>query len=240
MPDSLRVEESISKVENLVYFGLYENETSEMADLIIPAKSFLHKNDVRTSYSHNAMMSMNKVAESESGISEYDLSEYLCNEFGIKLEPEESYLKHFINFSVKRTDGSFEVKGRESVPYGDDFDTDDGEFVFLEEYETHKLNNEQLHLITSKSATSLNSQFSRQECVYLHSSLGFLEGSEVTISSINGTVDLPVKHNDDIREDCVLIYSGTRGVNNLTSSKHSFDGRSAIFQENRVQVTQKS
>jgi len=240
MPDSLRVKESVNKVENLVYFGLYENETSEIADLIIPAKSFLYKDDVRTSYSHNAMMSMNKVLDSDSGISEYDLSAYLCKEFDIELESQEFYLKHFKNFSVQRIDGCLVVEDREAIPYRDDFDTDDGEFLFLEEFEAHNAKNKQLHLITPKSATSLNSQFNREEYVYLHSSLGFVDESEVAINSANGTVTLRVKNSNDLREDCVLIYSGTRGVNNLTSSKHSFDGKSAIFQENRVQVTQKS
>ena len=240
MPDSLRVKESINKVKNLVYFGLYENETSEIADLIIPAKSFLYKDDVRTSYSHNAMMNMPRVDENEFGINEYELSSYLCKEFDIELNEEEFYLKHFKNFSVKRIDGCLVVENREPIPYKDDFDTDDGEFLFLEEYEPHDSKNKQLHLITPKSATSLNSQFNRQEYVYLHSSLGFKEGSEVTIASANGAVTLRVKNSDDLREDSVLIYSGTKGVNNLTSSKHSFDGKSAIYQENRVEITQES
>ena len=239
MPDTLRVKESISKVENLVYFGLYENETSEIADLIIPAKSFLYKNDIRTSYSHNAMMSMNLVDDIETGISEYELSAYLCKAFDIEIETEEFYLKHFKSFSVKRIDGCTVVEDRESTPYRDEFDTDDGEFLFLEEFEGHTTNNEGLHLITPKSAKSLNSQFDREEKVYLHSALGYANGSEVTLSSSNGEVSLIVENNDDLREDCVLIYSGTKGVNNLTSSKHSLDGKSAIFQENRVEIISK-
>ncbi|MEA2099703.1 MAG: molybdopterin-dependent oxidoreductase, partial [Campylobacterota bacterium] len=98
MPDSLRVKESISKVENIIYFGLYENETSSVADLIIPAKSFLSKNDLRTSYSHNTMMFMDKVRDSKDGISEYDLSAYLCREFDIEIEDEDFYIKHFKSF----------------------------------------------------------------------------------------------------------------------------------------------
>jgi len=239
MPDSLRVKESISKVKNLIYFGLYENETSEMADLIIPAKSFLYKNDVRTSYSHNAMMSMTSVGSIDTGISEYNLSAYLCKEFHIELREEEFYLKHFKSFSVTKIDGCTVVENREVIPYQNEFDTDDGEFVFLEEYEAHQINNEEMHLITPKSAKSLNSQFNREEKVYLHSSLGYAKNSEVTISSLNGEVSLLVEHNDDLREDCVLIYSGTKGVNNLTSSKHSLDAKSAIFQENRVKIISK-
>ncbi len=237
MPDSLRVKESISKVENVVYFGLYENETSEVADLVIPAKSFLYKDDVRTSYSHHAMMDMPKVAHSEHGISEYELSAYLCKKFDIALESEEFYLKHFKNFAIQKMDGQWYVEHREDIAYKEGFNTDDGEFCFLEEYDSDFDMHDDLFLITPKSAKGLNSQFFREDRVYLNSALGFLEDEEVTVSSKNGSVKLKVKIDNDVRSDCVLIYSGTRGVNNLTTSKHSLDGKCAIFQDNKVKVS---
>ncbi len=237
MPDSLRVQDSISKVENVVYFGLYENETSEVANLVIPAKSFLYKNDVRTSYSHHAMMDMPKVAEDEKGISEYDLSAYLCSKFAIPLESEAFYLKHFKNFAIQKMDGQWYVEHREDIAYAEGFGTDDGEFCFLEEYDSDFNMNDDLFLITPKSAKGLNSQFFREDRVYLHSALGFLEDEEVCISSKNGSVKLKVKIDNDIRSDCVLIYSGTKGVNNLTTSKHSLDGKCAIYQDNKVKVS---
>jgi anaerobic selenocysteine-containing dehydrogenase len=237
MPESLRVKDSISKVENVVYFGLYENETSEIADLVIPAKSFLYKDDVRTSYSHNAMMFMNKVEDSDAGISEYELSFYLCNYFNIDIESEEFYLNHFKSFGIEKDDGIWSVKNREEVPYQDGFDTDDREFLFLDEFGTNLEKSDKLHLITPKSLTSLNSQFNRESNVYLNSSLGFKDDELVKITSDNGSVELKVKLNDDLRDDCVLIFSGTKGINNLTSSKHSYEGKSAIYQENRVEVS---
>lgn len=237
MPDSMRVKESIKKAQNVVYFGLFENETSEAADLIIPAKSFLNKNDVRTSYSHNAMMFMPKVTESEQGISEYDLSAYLCREFGIELKSEEDYLNHFKNFAIQKMDGSWYVEGREDIPYKDGFDTDDGEFCFIDEFDNDFNMNDKLFLITPKSMTSLNSQFRREECVYLNPALGFKDDEVVTVFSSNGNVKLKVKTTDDLRADCVLIYSGTKGVNNLTSSRHSLDGKNAVFQENKVEIS---
>jgi len=66
--------------------------------------------------------------------------------------------------------------------------------------------------------------------------LGYEERKNITISSVNGSVTLKVNYNDDLRKDCVLIYSGTRGVNNLTTSKHSYMGKSAIYQESRVKL----
>jgi anaerobic selenocysteine-containing dehydrogenase len=238
MPNSLRVRKSISEVKNVVYFGLYENETSEIADLIIPAKSFLYKDDIRTSYSHHGMMFMDKVAECEDGISEYDLANYLCREFEIEIQSEEFYIKHFKNFAVKKMDGAWHVEGRDEVPYKDGFDTPTKEFVFLEEFEKYSNKpQEGFHLITPKSVMSLNSQFKREEFVYLHPRSGFKENEDVVISSVYGDLQLKVRLKSDLRDDCALIYSGTNGVNNLTGSKHSLDGKNAIYQENTVLVS---
>ena len=227
MPNSLRVKESIAKVKNIVYFGLYENETSEIANLIIPAKSFLYKNDVRTSYSHHSMMFMNQIEDSTIGISEYDLSAYLSKEFKVELKDENFYIEHFKSFADREID---------EIPYKDGFDTDDGEFIFIEEFDTEIASDDKFFLITPKSPNSLNSQFKRDDKVYLHPSLGFSNDEIVTISSEAGSVKLKVQNCDDLREDCVLIHSGTKGVNNLTSSKHSYEGKNAIYQENKVEV----
>lgn len=236
MPDSLRVQQSLSQTKNSIYFGLYENETSQMANLVIPAKNFLAKNDIRTSYSHNLMLEMPQQTISEFGISEYALSAYLCKHFGVSLESEAFYISHFLNQSVQKRDGVRVVENREEIPYQNGFDTDNGEFQFPDEIDVASHNDNKLFLITSKSAKSLNSQFSRETNVYLHSSLGFYEGETIRISSAVGHVDLNVKINDDLRKDCVLIYSGTKGVNMLTTSLQSYEGKNAIFQELKVEV----
>ena len=239
MPDSLRVANSISRAQNIVYFGLYENETSDVATLVIPAKSFLNKDDVRTSYSHNAMIFMNKQFDSDVGISEYDLAKFLCDAFEIEFHSEQHYLNHFKSFAIQDENNAFSVKGREEIPYKDGFDTENGEFLFLEEFEKPASDDDNLfYLITPKSRTSLNSQFDRDEFVYAHSSLGYQEGTFVKVSSAAGDALLKVKHDDNLRNDCILIYSGTKGLNKLTSSKHSLSGKSAIFQENRVKIIQ--
>lgn len=237
MPDTKRVEACIKKVQNLVYFGLYENETSKLAHLVIPAKSFLYKDDVRTSYSHNAMMFMPKILDTNTGISEYDLSGFLCKKFYIDIQSEEFYINHFKSHSYEKSKGIFEVKGREEVPYKDGFDTKSKSFNFLKKIKLDYNKDNRFFLLTSKSLTSLNSQFKVDKFAYVHSSVGFKEAQEVIISSQNGSVVLPIKHNDDLRKDCVLIYSGTNGVNNLTSSKHSEYGKNAVYQQDKVKIT---
>ena len=240
MPDTNRVENSLQHAENIIYFGLWENETSEIADLVIPAKSFLHKDDIRSSYSHNGLLVMNKQLQSSVGISEYELAAFLAKEYDLELKEEKEYLEYFKNFGVQKIDGSFEVENRETNPYKDGFDTDDGEFVFLEEFETQQNNAEgAFYLITPKSAKSLNSQFFRNEFIYLNPTLGYKEDEELVVESENGKITLRVRNNNDIREDCVVIYSGTKGVNRLTSSQHSYEGKSAVYQENRVKLSRK-
>jgi len=229
MPDSMRVTMEMSAVKNIIYFGLYENESSSMAHLVIPAKNFLQKNDIRVSYSHPKMMDMPKVKDGKYGISEYDLSAYLCKEFDIELKTEQEYIEYFKSFIDK--------KRIEEIPYIDGFDTEDKEFVFLDEIDDIKIKSNVLYLLTSKSPHSLNSQFNRDRSVYINSSHGFINDEMIKISSQNASVTLKVNIDEDLRDDCVLIYSGTKGVNVLTTSLCSYEGKSASYQENRVEIT---
>jgi len=237
MPNTSRVLEELQKVENIIYFGLYENETSKMADLIIPAKTFLEKNDIRTSYSTHYMYEMPRQKVSEIGISEYELTKYLCDAFEISLLSEEEYIAHFRSFSAKNEEDLLEVKGREQIAYENGFTTDDDEFLFLEELDSDRDESGELYLITCKSHTSLNSQFKVENKVHLHPSLGYEENQLVEISSVSGTLRLHVSLDERLRADCVLIYSGTNGVNHLTTSKRSYEGNSAVYEQNRVKLT---
>ena len=235
MPDTNKVKASLEKNPFVVYFGLYENETSEVADLVIPAKSFLEKDDIRASYGHPGLLAMPKMLESEIGISEYELSARLCQAFDIDIESELSYLEHFEQFGEAR-ENDVVVRGREPIPYIDGFETDEDEFIFLEEYDLAPDSGDGLFLITVKSPHSLNSQFKREKNVHLNSSHGFQAGEKVKISSANGTLELEVTIDETLRDDCVLIYSGTQGVNLLTDSRLSYEGKNAAYQENKVRI----
>lgn len=236
MPDTNRVRESIAKNPFVVYFGLYENETSAVADLVIPAKSFLEKDDIRSSYGHPGLLEMPKIIESEIGISEYELTARLSKAFDIDIESELTYLEHFQLLGEARANDR-SVQGREEIPYSEGFDTDDEEFCFLQEYETDTEQQEdELFLLTVKSTQSLNSQFKREQKVHLNASHGFVEGETVVVRSEKGSVELTAAIDERLRDDCVLIYSGTPGVNLLSDSKLSYEGKNAAYQETKVKV----
>lgn len=235
MPDTNRVKASIAKTPSVVYFGLYENETSAAAELVIPAKSFLEKDDIRSSYGHPGLLDMPKVDESETGVSEYELAARLCNAFDIDIDSELTYLEHFRAFGKERATDMV-VKGREEIPYRDGFETDDDEFCFLEEYDLAPDLDEDLFLLTVKSDKSLNSQFKRETQVNMNASLGFSDGEKVRITSDNGELEFEVAIDERLRDDCILIYSGTPGVNLLTDHKLSYEGKNASYQEQKVKV----
>lgn len=235
MPDTARVTDSLGKAGHLVYFGLYENETSQMAELVIPAKTFLEKADVRTAYGHNALLQMPACEQSAIGISEYDLAASLCRAFGVALESEQHYLDYFASFGEAGSDKSL-VKGREALPYAQGFDSDDGQFLFLEEYDSDFDMQEDFFLITPKSPRSLNSQFERESEVRMHPACGYEEGALLTLQSESGSVTLPLKHDDRLLEECVLVYAGTPGVNNLTPGVMSYAGKNACYQANKIKV----
>ncbi len=236
LPDTARVLDSLSKAGAIVYFGLYENETSQLADLVIPAKSFLGKEDIRASYGSDYLQYAPMLRMEEAGIGEYELAAQLCGEFGVAIESEEGCIEQIMASSEPAEPGYFRIRGRQQPPYRDGFETDDGEFVFLDEVDYDFNLEEGMFLLTSKSPRSLNSQFRREHAAYLHPDLGFAEGTRVRVSSAVGSVELEVRHDDRLRRDCVLIYSGTPGVNYLTTSRLSDEGENAIFQDEKIKV----
>lgn len=236
MPDIKRVKTSFENAGFTVYFGLYENETSRAADLVIPAKTFLEKSDFRSSYGDYTFQEMPRLTQSEIGISEYQLTNLLCETFGVSLECEEYYLNYF-RTQIEYHNGVGYRKESSAIPYEEGFKN--GEFEFLDEIDLDIDGDEGFYLITPKYAKGLNSQFKRAEGVYFHPHSGFKAGEIVQLSSPVGAVEMAVRHDDRLREDCLLIYSGTRDVNVLTPSYLSYEGESAVYQEYKIKVTKK-
>lgn len=235
MPRSGKVIAGLEKVKFVSYFGLYENETSALADLVIPAKNFLEKEDVRFSYGHPYLGEMPKLKEGDIGISEYDLTAYLCEKFGYKhLEDSHAYIDKIIASNAKSV-GKYKVsKSYDTTPYHDKFYTEDEKFIFVDEIEDDGLRGLGYFLITPKSKYSLNSQFKRASYAHLPPKAGYSDGDTVVISSQYGKFSFEVKVDERLRDDSILIYSGTHGVNYLTPDKMSEEGESAVFQDVKV------
>ncbi len=252
MPCTNRVTEELKSVKNLIYFGLYENDTSDLANIIIPAKNFLEKDDVRLSYGHHYVQKMNKVYDSKIGISEYDFTQEILKR--LNKEPIES-LDYYIDYWLKqtvKTENKMISPAYQEIPYSDGFGEKGGEeFEFIEDFyddfEDIKAlrrfrkqigtKNDEFWLITPKNSKTLNFQFERPKNeVLLSSKLGIKDGAKVLVKSIWGELELTAKVFDDIREDTVLINCGVKGVNRLTPPISSQEGDMACYGDSKVKI----
>jgi len=254
MPDSNHAKENLKKVKNLIYFGLYENETSKMANIVIPAKNISEKQDIIFSSVHEYLEKMHVSEDSRMGISEYDFSKTLFDIFGFEgLESEEYYLDIWLGQCKKDEDGHYLSPAYRDLPYEEGFGEDeDDTFEFIEDYEDdfvntkkftryrkedqNKAKDETYWLLSPKSNKDLNTQFKRDNKVQLHADIGYVEGDKVRIHSDHGEYEFIVKINEDVRPDCALITSNTIGVNYLTPSMISDDGDGACYQEVKVKI----
>lgn len=253
MPDSNRVKEELSGTGTLIYFGLYENETSALADIVIPAKHFFEKEDVRLSYSHHYVEKMHKVVESPFGISEYDFTRYLFDAYALTgLKEEQAYIEHWLG-QCEEEEGCYRSPAYDPSPYAEGFGEEgDDEFTFIDEYDDDFINpkrftkyrkqsknkpkDETYWLLSPKSSKSLNTQFVRDNRVHMHPDAGFEEGEEVMLSSPYGTHRFTVHLTEDVRPNCVIVTNNTIGVNTLTPSILSDEGENACYQEVKVTV----
>lgn len=220
-PNTKKVIEGLKK-SFVVYFGTTLNETCEYADLIIPSTSFLSKKDVRLSYGHEFKAISNIVKpKNENSISEYDLANYLLEQFNFeKLKDEDEVISYYENHK----------------PQKEELET----FEFIEDLDIEPLYKEKtsdnFYLITAKNKNSLNSQFASDDFVYLNSSAKFKDGDSVNISSKYGNAQFIVKINDDIKSTCAFFFSGNKKVNYLTPNEEDESSNSAMYQEVLVEI----
>ena len=220
-PNTKKVIEGL-KDTFVVYFGTTYNDTCEYANLIIPSSSFLSKKDVRLSYGHEYKSISNIVKEKNPNtITEYELASFLIEQFGFeKLKDEDEIISYYENHK----------------PTLEEFET----FEFVEEVDIEPLYKEKtsdnFYLITAKHKNSLNSQFAKDDFVYLNSSTNFNNGDIVNISSKYGNAQFEVKINDDIKENCAFFYAGNKKVNYLTPNEEDESSFSAMYQEVLIEI----
>ena len=216
---ALNTNKIVSELKNtfVVYMGICEDDTSKYADIIIPAKTFLQKKDVRLSYGHDEVHFCEICEENPYAISEYELTSYLFDTFGFDgLLSEDEYLDVFKEKRKDKPSFIFEKK---------EFDV---EMLELDENE--------FYLITSKSTNTLNSQFKYDEFAYVHPSLGYSNGDIVKISSEISTIEIKVKNDEKVFKKAILFYAGNKIVNSLIPDVWSNFGENASFQDVKLKI----
>jgi anaerobic selenocysteine-containing dehydrogenase len=247
MPESTRVIDELEKVKNLIYFGLYENKTSKMARIVIPAKNFFEKEDVRLSYGSKYALKMNKIEDAFFGISEYAFVSKMFEFLGFEgLLSEQEYIDYWLK-QCKEEEDALVSPAFETIPYECGFENG---FVFLDDYDDEFLdhkklkrykkredeNNDEYWLINRKSKSSLNTQFQKNNKVILHPKSGFKEDESVFLQSQQGIIELVVRLSQDARQDCAIVHPNTLHINKLTAPLESLEGKNACYSEVKVKI----
>ena len=232
MPRSQKVIEGLKKSFSVV-FGLYMDETAQLADLVIPAKNFLQKNDIRFSYGHEFVELMPKLEDNDKALSEYEFTKIMMERFGLdELKSEEEYIQHFTKQLQKRGD-YYLLPSFEENPYSEGFEEP---FCFIDEVEDDfDTLQDGYYLLTPKAKNAINSQFKRDQFLYVPLSSGLHDGDRVVVSSEYGQVEMEVRLLAELRDDCVLAYSGSQ-INFITPDKSDNYEENAIFQEVKVMI----
>ncbi|BAF70178.1 molybdopterin-containing oxidoreductase family protein [Nitratiruptor sp. SB155-2] len=232
MPASKRVKEGLQKSFTVV-FGLYNDETAQLADLVIPAKNFLQKSDIRFSYGHEFVELMPKLQENDKALSEYEFTKEMMRRFGLgELKAEEEYVEIFTK-QLKKRGEYYLLPSYEEVPYKQGFEEP---FCFIDEVEDEfDILQEGYYLITPKAKNAINSQFKRDPYLYVPLRSGLHDGDRVIVRSQWGETEMEVKLLAELRDDCVLAYSGSL-INFVTPPMTDEHGNNAVFQEVKVSI----
>lgn len=238
MPCTPKVKVGLQKSKFVVYFGLHENETSKMADLIIPAKSFLEKEDVKLSYGHEYIGFMPKLIDTDIGISEYDLCNYLMSRFCFEnLKSEKEYISEVVEKNSTTKEALLISKYLQNSPYGERFYTDSEKFEFFDEFDD-EFDDEQgeFYLLAVKQNRSLNSQFYTDDFLRVPPALGLKDGDLVKLGDGKNECEYEIRVDKNLRDDCLALYSGGVKSNMLTPHLVSDEGDGAVYQEMKVDI----
>jgi formylmethanofuran dehydrogenase subunit B len=220
-PDTEKIKKELQNTF-VIYMGICENDTSEFANIIIPAKTFLQKKDVRLSYGHDGVNFLEICEENPHAVSEYELTKYLFDTFGFQgLLEEDEYLDVHKGKRKEKPSFKFIAKNNKDVELID-------------------LQSDDFYLITSKSTKSLNSQFKYDEYAYVHPSLGFENEQMVTISSFVNKIQIKVKNDHSVLKNSILFYAGNKSVNKLIPNSVSNYGNNACLQDVKVTICKKN
>ena len=238
VPCTPKVQDGLEKSKFVVYFGLYENETSKKADLTIPAKTFLEKEDLKLSYGHEYIGFMPKLIDSDIGISEYELCSYLMREFDFgDIKTEKEYINEVIGDNSIKKDGLLVSKYLANTPYSEKFYTEDEKFIFFDEYDDDfEDESGDFYLLAVKQNKSLNSQFYTDDFLRVPLNLGLKDGDFVKLSNGKYECEYEIRVDKNLRDDCLALYSGGINSNMLTPYLVSEEGDGAVYQELKVNI----
>ena len=265
-PNTGKVTRAFQQVEFKVYSGHFMDDTAELADVFLPATTFLEEDDVMASYGHNYVGPVNKAIEPVGECrSEFHIFSELARRFDFAdrfCRGAESWL-HDICAPIREAGCSMDAlkKGafrlpEPMVPYPDKtFETPSGKYQFLTKIDPDTSEPARPEypytLLTVAPQNFLCSERTLEDhpplpVVKLNASeateKGLADGMEIRLKSPKADLSAQLKTDPDLRRDIVVAERGGwlkagHGLNRLTSDVASTVGFGTPYYDTRVDIS---
>ncbi len=263
-PNSLKVKEGFESADFVIMIDHFLNDTSDSADLFLPATTYLEEEDLIGSYGHNWVSPINPiVAPQGEAKSEFEIFQLLAQRLGFPDKMEGSakdWLKKLaapildqgINFEDLQN-APQKMVGKTKIPFSDrKFKTKSGKFEFIDEFSPEDMDMEEFPLkLLSTMTDFVGSVIPENEMIE-----GFLEvqvhpdilkrenlddGDKVLLESPVGGIIVEIRENKDMRNDYILTYKGgwlkyNKCINVLTQDMISEVGNGTPYYDTRVRI----
>ncbi len=265
-PNSNKVKKAFQSIDFVVMIDHFLNDTSEVADMFLPATTFLEEDDLVGSYGHNWVSPVNMtVPPMGEAKSELEIFQTLADKlgFGDEMVGSPQYwlrkiaspiLERGISFKeIQR--GPVKMVSTCEIPYASGkFKTESGLFEFVKEFQDleKELNNDfQIQIISTMPEKWLGSVVpeSEKKTGYINVNVnprtlqkyGLKNGYIAVLESKTGELSVKVLESEDVVEDVIQTYRGGwmkygKNINVLTEDKTSQEGEGAPYHETRVKI----
>lgn len=264
-PNSLKVKKGFDSANFVIMIDHLLNDTSDSADLFLPATTYLEEEDIIGSYGHNWVSPINPViAPQGEAKSEFEIFQLLAQKLGIFDEMSGSakdwlkklaapILNRGIDFEDLQNAPQRMVRKTE-IPFGDrKFKTESGRFEFIEELSLRDTDMKDfpLKLLSVMPENFVGSVVPESEMidgfleVHVHPDIlieeNLSDGDKALLESPVGSLVVKVKEDDEVRKDYILTYKGgwlkyNKCVNVLTQAMISEIGNGTPYHDTRIRI----
>ncbi|MCS7233359.1 MAG: molybdopterin-dependent oxidoreductase [Synergistetes bacterium] len=252
-----KLKEVASKIPLKVVIDFRWNETTQLADIVLPCATYLEKEDIRGSFWNHIIGYLPKIFEPKGeALDEWTIYKELSKRLGFEKEFGEVEKAIEIAFSKLYSFGITPSLLKEKgwifspifpeIPFKDGiFLTEDRKFHFAEKLKLPDLKSMEEYpftLITPKALTRTNSQRSIEGepkpiiCLINPIWKEKYPFEEAFLVSHNGKLKVKLHFNPKIRHDTLLIDQGDTGINDLCGEILAEDNRGAAFFETKVRI----
>jgi anaerobic selenocysteine-containing dehydrogenase len=261
-PDSRTVIKALDGLDFMVVVDHFMTDTAELADIFLPATTFLEEEDIVVSWGHNWIGPVNKVIEGPGETrSDFMIAQGLCKRLGLGRETAGT-IGEWLTRLFKPMEaagltveevmrGPVRCPVAPAVAFADRrFKTPSEKFEFVSEAQLDDEKRHPYHLLSILGQSWLNSLILEEEHpampkMLIHPGVaeeeGIADGSRVLVRSAAGRLVVQAVLSDKTRRDTLVIPQGSwikkgGGVNQLTEGLVSTMGKMAAYNSTTVTI----